>query len=557
VELAPGQQIDTHLTLRERLGAGGLGEVWTADHARLGAEVAVKVLLQVAPSSDALERFRREARAVAQLGSPYTVQVFDFGVSPQNRPYIVMERLRGEDLHQRIERLGPMPVGEVSRVVEQVCSALDTAHRAGIVHRDIKPANVFLVDTGAGFHVKVLDFGIAKQLATASHEMTATGAMLGTPYYMSPEQLMDPKRVGPASDLWSVAVMAYAALCGTLPFHGETVGALSVAIHQGHFTPPNVHRPDLPPGFVAWMQRALNVEPTRRHASAVELSRTFQQAANETVAVAAAPTAVDTTGAATAHPARSVSPLEAATTSAPVDRFQATAPPPPPSRPVGLYAALLAVSLVAVVAIGALAMNQGTTDASSRTEDERDAPEKRKQRKTQKPPEPSEEEPSKEEPREEPPTEEESPPTTPAPKNVRLVGRDPLAVIEQLSELAKKKRKDSHLAFIVLSDVPRSGILYEEGTLVVVHYSPGIEACVTALTSGGTALVEEGSCAGRSHQPIRLPRCTPAQLRDKAEGSLPDVPVSMTYILGPGGQPTWQMVTTSPVKVAHIPDDCP
>lgn len=553
MDLVAGHQLDDHLTLRERLGAGGLGEVWTADHSRLGAEVAVKVLLQLDPSSEALARFQREARAVAQLGSPYTVQVFDFGVSSQGRPYIVMERLRGEDLHHRIERLGPMPLDDVALVVEQVCAALDTAHRAGIVHRDIKPANVFLVETGAGFHVKVLDFGIAKQLATASQEMTSTGAMLGTPYYMSPEQLMDPKRVGPASDLWSVAVMIYAALCGTLPFHGETVGALSVAIHQGHFTPLNVHRPDLPHGLMAWMQRALTVEPSRRYPSAVELSRAFQQAVHGGHGLATAPTAFDATAAASHAPAPSPPPtspshqpvMPAATTTSPVAPSMATASPAA-KRPVGLYAALTVVSLITAVAIGALVTTQRPSHTPAQTDDDPKSEKKKKRI-------PKDEASNAEDSDDDVPEDA----SAPAPNKVQVRGRDPLVVMKQLSAMAKKKRPDSHLVYVILNDVTRSGMLTGEGSMVVVHYSPSISACITVIPVDGEATLAEGTCVGNNPKAVPLPRCSLSTVRDKASEVLPDVPVDITYIAGPGGVPTWQTTTSAPAKLAQVPDDCP
>ena len=277
--LGPGSVLKDNLVLEEELGRGAMGAVWRALNRSLGAHVAVKVLHAVHKDDDeTLTRFAQEARAVAQLDSPHVVKIFDYGVTADAEPFIVMELLRGTDLSGRIKSRGPLSVGETATVVRQVCAALSRAHEMGLVHRDIKPANVFLTDSGgADFFVKVLDFGIAKHLGD-DMAMTATHAVMGTPYYMSPEQFITAKDIDHRADLWSVAVVAYGCLLGKLPFVGETIGALSLAVHGGVFQAPTAVRPDLPRALDYWFQRALQVDRDQRYPSARELAATFDQA---------------------------------------------------------------------------------------------------------------------------------------------------------------------------------------------------------------------------------------------------------------------------------------
>jgi serine/threonine-protein kinase len=212
-----GQMLTEQLRLVRRLGEGAMGEVWVASHQSLDAEVAVKLLRLRDHDPEAEARLALEARAVARLGSPYVVQVFDTGATAGGELYIVMELLRGEDLDQRLSRLGPLSLGDAATLMTQLGSALARAHEIGLVHRDIKPANLFLVDTGGALHLKVLDFGVAKHGWADDLAMTASGVLVGTPHYMSPEQLLDPRRVDHRADLWAAAVVAYTVLTGRLP----------------------------------------------------------------------------------------------------------------------------------------------------------------------------------------------------------------------------------------------------------------------------------------------------------------------------------------------------
>jgi serine/threonine protein kinase len=223
VTLAPGALVSDRLRLERLLGEGGMGCVWIAQHLTLGTRVAVKfVSAELAASHPEIAaRFSREAAAAAKITSPHVVRTLDFGATPQGTPYLVMELLEGESLAERLEREQRVPPAEAATIVSHVANALSEAHRLGVVHRDIKPGNIFLTRAGRAVFAKVLDFGIARDVAATTGAATQTGALLGTPQYMSPEQLMSAKGVDSRADLWALAVTAYEMLVGTPPFVGE------------------------------------------------------------------------------------------------------------------------------------------------------------------------------------------------------------------------------------------------------------------------------------------------------------------------------------------------
>ena len=277
--MQPGQRITEALQLVRPLGQGGMGSVWVANHLALGIQVAVKFMSPALVCDQAsVERFRREAMAAAQIKSPHVAQVFDHGVTADRLPYIAMELLEGELLSKRVRRLGPLNPRDVATVVTQVAKALARAHQLRIVHRDIKPDNIFVVDMEGEIFVKVIDFGVAKQSSETAMEMTSTGSMIGTPLYMSPEQLFSGKHVDFRSDLWSLAVVAYHAFTGRIPFTGETLGSLSVAVHTGVFSMPSTMQPGIPPPVDGWFQRALQRNPADRFPSAKEMAEALERA---------------------------------------------------------------------------------------------------------------------------------------------------------------------------------------------------------------------------------------------------------------------------------------
>jgi eukaryotic-like serine/threonine-protein kinase len=275
-----GQFVTPTIRLERPLGEGAMGCVWVAEHLTLGTPVAVKLMARdYVQHPELAARFRQEAQAAARLRSPHVTQVLDYGVTPDGEPYIIMELLEGETLGKRLQRLGQLPIEQVVRIVEQTARALSRAHQLGIVHRDIKPDNLFLVDEEEDPFVKVLDFGIAKQMQADAVGMTSPGAVLGTPLYMSPEQLSSPKHIDHRADLWALAVVAYQALTARLPFGGDTLLALVRSISAGNFTMPSALRPELPATIDAWMVRALQCDAAARFESAAQLAQSLQLAA--------------------------------------------------------------------------------------------------------------------------------------------------------------------------------------------------------------------------------------------------------------------------------------
>lgn len=273
------------------LGRGGMGSVWRATHLGLHAPVAIKLIEpHIVVNPDAVERFHREARAAAGLRSPHVVQILDHGVDDATQaPFIAMELLEGESLAQRLERLQRLSPEETARVLSHVSRALSRAHESGIVHRDLKPDNVFIVRNDDEEVAKVLDFGIAKsQGALGADSATRTGAVMGTPYYMSPEQISGAKNVDFRADLWALGVIACECLTGTRPFDAETIGGLALKICVEPLPRPSSLGP-VPVGFDAWFERAVARPPLSRFGSARELAEELRRVcAGDVLAVAAA-----------------------------------------------------------------------------------------------------------------------------------------------------------------------------------------------------------------------------------------------------------------------------
>ena len=257
--------------LIEKLGSGGMGSVWRARDQTLNAQIAIKLLASQFLESDiALSRFRREAQAAALIRSTYVVQIFDHGVD-DGTPFIAMELLKGESLAQRLQRERTLNPALTSRILVQVARALALAHSSGIVHRDMKPDNVFLVDEDEEPLAKVLDFGVARHhtdLAESTGLSTRTGAILGTPFYMSPEQATG-QTVDHRADIWSYGVIACECLTGRRAFKGDSIGALFHAICMAEMPVPSQLNA-VPAGFDAWFARAVARDKTARFQSIKE-----------------------------------------------------------------------------------------------------------------------------------------------------------------------------------------------------------------------------------------------------------------------------------------------
>jgi len=272
---APTKTVAGKYRLTRLLGKGGMGAVWEGVHESLGTRVAVKFIDTDYASNDELRhRFVNEAKAAARLRSKHVVQVYDQGVGDDGKPYIVMEFLEGEPLDRRLDRLGRLSIEETARIVLHVCRALAKAHEAGIVHRDLKPENIFIVrdEEDQTELAKVVDFGIAKFTDTSggASSSTRTGAVLGTPQFMSPEQARGLRTVDRRADLWSLGVIAYRCVVGALPFRGEAVGDLLVNICTADPPVPSSIIADAPPGFDGWVKRALARDASARFQSAPE-----------------------------------------------------------------------------------------------------------------------------------------------------------------------------------------------------------------------------------------------------------------------------------------------
>jgi len=275
MRLQPGMWITENVRLVRPLSAGGGGTLWVAAHMRMHTQVAVKFLAPFLMSNEtARARFEREGRVVSRIDSPYLVHIYDTGTIEDGTPYMVMEWLEGESLKDHLKRESRMAPRDAMSVVNQVASALTRTHAVGVIHRDIKPDNIFLLRTSGAKVIKVLDFGVAKRLPGSDEDslslITARHETLGTPAFMSPEQLRYASQVDHRTDLWSLGVLAYRLLMGALPFVARDYPAMCLAITQGTFTPPSIYDSRWPAQLDAWFSRAFQVDRESRFRSAEE-----------------------------------------------------------------------------------------------------------------------------------------------------------------------------------------------------------------------------------------------------------------------------------------------
>ena len=274
--------------LEAEIGRGAMGTVWAAMHESLGQRVAVKVISQEHANSEELRRrFDTEARAAAKLRSRFVVGVYDNGLTDHGLPYIVMEYLEGECLEDRIAREGSIHVADVARISRHIARALSKAHARGIVHRDLKPANIFITksddeDDGDDWTAKVLDFGIAKMEDFGDRSTTKTGTVLGTPLFMSPEQVRGASGVDSRADLYSMGMVVYNMLTGTYAFEGQSFGDLLVSICTDPLPELSRSAPDAPPALSAWFRKTCARDPNDRYQTADELMRALSDAIGDT-----------------------------------------------------------------------------------------------------------------------------------------------------------------------------------------------------------------------------------------------------------------------------------
>jgi serine/threonine-protein kinase len=272
--------------LRQRIGVGGMGEVWAAHHQSLKRDVAVKILRpENRGDAAAIARFEREVRATAELTHPNTVRVFDYGVTEDGLWYYAMELLAGRDLHAIVADDGPVEPVRAVRLVRQAAMALAEAHARGIVHRDIKPENLFVTAVGGGGEfVKVLDFGLAKLArGERSSALTADGWAVGTPKWAAPE-VAGGGGATAGSDVYGLGAVLYFLLCGTAPFDYPDVGHTIRAHLSEPPVPPSLRQPGVPPPVESVVLRCLDKDPARRYRDAGELAGALARALHESAA---------------------------------------------------------------------------------------------------------------------------------------------------------------------------------------------------------------------------------------------------------------------------------
>jgi hypothetical protein len=256
------------------IGTGGMGKVYRARHVSMLRPTALKIMQPKNEDiSRAIQRFEREVKLSSTLCHPNTITIYDFGRCDDFTYYYAMEFLVGMDLQRLVEKFGPMPAPRIVHLLKQACGSLSEAHQRGIVHRDIKPSNIFLCVTGGVFDfVKVLDFGLAKEMETASESLTSTNAFLGTPSYVAPEMILDRDKVDGRTDIYMLGCVAYWLLTGHPPFEGGT-DAQTLVEHVNNLPkwPSDQTRQDIPPEFERIVMRCLEKEMDRRYQSSAEL----------------------------------------------------------------------------------------------------------------------------------------------------------------------------------------------------------------------------------------------------------------------------------------------
>ncbi len=361
--LEPGSVLAGRFRVVRCMGVGGMGAVYEIEHELTKHRRALKLLhASMAAIPGVVERFLREASAAGRVGNPHIVESFDAGTLDTGEPYLVMEMLRGETLASCIER-GPMPIAEVVDLIGQAAAGVHAAHEAGIVHRDLKPDNLFVVDVEGRPFVKILDFGISKfdPGKTGGMALTQEGAALGTPYYMSPEQIRGEANLDARTDVYALGVILYECVAGFRPFEADALTQLAVLIHTGKPKPLSEIRSDLPPGFSDLVAMAMATDREQRIQSArglrAELEKFGSISFRGTTGTGPSPSMAMAPPTA---PARSLATSAAAVSVRPVT------PVPPRKKSQGVPIAA-GFGILAAAAIGAVMFHRSSTTPSADT----------------------------------------------------------------------------------------------------------------------------------------------------------------------------------------------